>query len=116
MAARHQKLAAGQTRSCPHCRATILESAAVCPACKHHLRFGAAQDASDAAPAELALHIAGKLNIDPTAGQREYSVVITITDDQGQEISRKVVGVGGLGPGESRGVELRVEVTPRSGA
>ena len=29
----------GKTRSCPHCRATILESAAVCPACRHHLRF-----------------------------------------------------------------------------
>ena len=32
----------GRTRVCPHCKATILESAAVCPQCKHHLRFGVA--------------------------------------------------------------------------
>ena len=29
----------GATRTCPHCRATILESAIVCPGCRHHLRF-----------------------------------------------------------------------------
>jgi len=27
------------TGACPHCRENILESAAVCPACKHHVRF-----------------------------------------------------------------------------
>ena len=32
----------GATRACPHCKATILESAPVCPACKGHLRFGEA--------------------------------------------------------------------------
>ena len=31
--------APGATRSCPHCKATILESANVCPICRHHLRF-----------------------------------------------------------------------------
>ena len=31
--------APGRTRTCPHCKATILESASVCPACHHHLRF-----------------------------------------------------------------------------
>ncbi len=30
---------AGKTRACPHCKATILESASVCPACRHYLRF-----------------------------------------------------------------------------
>ena len=31
----------GATRTCPHCKATLLESAAVCPACRGHLRFDA---------------------------------------------------------------------------
>ena len=35
----------GATRKCPHCRETILESAMVCPACRHHLRYGASTDA-----------------------------------------------------------------------
>ena len=38
---------AGATRTCPHCKATILESSAVCPACRGHLRFDA--PAADAA-------------------------------------------------------------------
>ena len=32
----------GATRTCPHCKTTILESAAVCPACRGHLRTCAA--------------------------------------------------------------------------
>jgi len=35
----------GKTRSCPHCKATILESALICPQCRHHLQFGAASKA-----------------------------------------------------------------------
>ena len=35
---------AGRTRSCPHCKATILESSAICPQCRHHLKFGATDD------------------------------------------------------------------------
>ena len=31
----------GATRTCPHCKTTILESAAVCPACRGHLRLDA---------------------------------------------------------------------------
>ena len=30
---------AGATRACPHCKAIILESATVCPACRGHLRY-----------------------------------------------------------------------------
>ena len=35
---------AGATRTCPHCRATILASSATCPQCKGHLRYDAAPD------------------------------------------------------------------------
>ena len=37
---------AGATRVCPHCKATILESASVCPPCRRHLRY---DDGGDAA-------------------------------------------------------------------
>ena len=33
--------AVGAARTCPHCRQTILASAAICPACHKHLRFEA---------------------------------------------------------------------------
>jgi len=38
----------GATRVCPHCKATVLETAAICPGCRHHLRFS-----TDAAQAVL---------------------------------------------------------------
>ena len=31
--------AVGATRVCPHCKATVLQSANICPGCQHHLRF-----------------------------------------------------------------------------
>ena len=37
---------AGATRACPHCKATILESAVVCPACRGHLRYDSAAQAA----------------------------------------------------------------------
>lgn len=103
--------AAGRTRSCPHCRATILESAAVCPACQHHLRFEARPSGPPAA-GEVALRVTGQFRRGPADGRGEYSVVVIIRDAGGQEIARKVVGVGGLAPGEERGVELSVELSP----
>ena len=38
----------GATRNCPHCKATILDSASVCPACRGHLRFDPAAGAERA--------------------------------------------------------------------
>jgi hypothetical protein len=100
---------AGTTRVCPHCRATILESAAVCPACRHHLRFepGAPQRAL---PSFSPLRVEGTIR-HPGVGQPwEYSVLISIRNDRGEEITRQVVGVGPLQPAESRTFTLAVEV------
>ena len=38
---------AGATRTCPHCKATILESSSVCPACRGHLKLDAAATDAD---------------------------------------------------------------------
>lgn len=100
----------GKTRSCPHCRATILESAAVCPACRHHLRFEHRRGEQVQQASTVALRVAGQFargREDPPA---EYSVVVVIRDPRGTELARKVVGVGGLGPGEERSLELTVEI------
>ncbi len=101
----------GRTRTCPHCKATILESAAVCPQCRHHLRFGA-PGAAAPAPVEgfSALKVEGSIEHPPQGGDWEYSVVLTIRNDRGEELSRQVVGVGALKPAESRSFTLSVDV------
>lgn len=100
-----------RTRTCPHCKATILESASVCPGCRHHLRFDAAAAAREAAT-RTALRIEGTLQSPGPAEPSEYCVVIAVRDAQGAEISRQVVGVGALRWGEQRTVTLTVEVSP----
>ncbi|MGJ7904529.1 hypothetical protein [Lysobacter sp. 1R34A] len=98
----------GATRICPHCKATILESASVCPACRHHLRFDS--DASQQTAARFSpLHVEGTIRHPPSDGAWEYSMVLSIRNDRGEEITRQVVGVGALHPGEERTFTLAVE-------
>ena len=105
----------GSTRACPHCRATILESAAVCPACRHHLRFD--PSAKDRArPSVTPLRVEGTIQHPHSGEPWEYSVVVSITNDRGEEISRQVVGVGALHPDERRTFRLAVEVFAPPGA
>src|ERR1700760_3303635 len=86
----------GRTRVCPHCRATILESSAVCPKCNHHLRFGKA--AERPRPSKTALRVEGSVRHPRDAQPCEYSVVIDIRNEKGEQIARQVVGVGALQP------------------
>jgi hypothetical protein len=103
--------APGKTRICPHCKATILESAAVCPGCQHHLRFDPKAIVERRAQATFsALRVEGSFRNPPTSAAWEYSVVISIRNDKGEEVARKVVGVGALGNNESRTVTLSVDV------
>jgi len=98
----------GATRECPHCRETILESAGVCPACQHYLRFGA--DASQApAPALTPLRIEGSIRHPADGEPWEYTVVVSIRNDRGEEIGRKLIGVGAMNPYEQRTFTLSVE-------
>ena len=99
----------GKTRSCPHCRATILESAAVCPACKHHLRFESRRGRIPSREPGT-LKVSGEFARATASGPGEYHVVVVIRDAGGAELARKVIGVGGLAPGEERKVELSVEI------
>ena len=98
----------GATRECPHCRETILESAGVCPACRHYLRFDASADASEA-PALTPLRIEGSIRHPADGEPWEYTVVVSIRNDRGDEIARKLIGVGAMNPNEQRTFTLSVE-------
>ena len=102
--------AAGATRICPHCRETILESAGVCPACRHKLRFSEPASAIEA-PASVPLRVEGSIRNPADGGAHEYSMVLTIRNERGEEIVRRLVGVGALQPDEQRTFTLSVEMT-----
>ncbi len=105
---------AGATRECPHCRERILESAVVCPACKHHLRFDA--DATVApASTHTPLRIEGSFQNPGDGSAWEYSVVVAIRDHRGVEIARKLIGVGALEANEQRSFTLMVDMAPAKG-
>ena len=107
----------GKTRVCPHCKATILESAPICPQCHHHLQFGAAVYPAKKQPGFSALHVQGAIKNNESAADWEYSVVLTIQNERGEELSRQVVGVGALRPTEVRNFTLSVDIlTPESGS
>jgi RNA polymerase subunit RPABC4/transcription elongation factor Spt4 len=76
----------GKTRTCPHCKAAILESLSICPGCI--IRHPALQEAW------------------------EYFVVIAVRNDRGEEVTRQVVNVGALAGTEKRTFTLSVEVLP----
>ncbi len=98
----------GATRECPHCRETILESAAVCPACRHYLRYAPGADAPQA-PALTPLRIEGSIRHPADGDPWEYTVVVSIRNDRGEEIARKLIGVGAMNPSEQCTFTLLVE-------
>jgi hypothetical protein len=101
----------GRTRTCPHCKTIILESASICPACQHHLRFDPKAIADRRAqPAFSALRVEGNFRHPETGDGWEYSIVVSVRNDRGEEVARKVVGVGALQPNEGRTVTLSVDV------
>ena len=104
---------AGATRACPHCKATILESASVCPGCKGHLKFGSGGGLAGAAAgaAIVPLSVEGTVRA-PEGGAYEYTVVVVVRDERGQEVSRHVAGVGAMVFGEERSFSVAVEAVP----
>jgi hypothetical protein len=100
----------GETRTCPHCKATILASATVCPACRHHLRAGTRITAGSP---RLTIHpftVEGRVRGAAGENAWEYAVVLSIRNDGGEEIGRQVVGVGAMRGNEGRTFTLDVEV------
>ena len=113
MSAASRPVSTGKTRTCPHCKATILESLSICPGCMHHLRFDseAAKRQVAAAPA---LRVEGIIRHPPNEQPLEYFVIIAIRNDRGEEVTRQVVNVGALQAAEKRTFTMSVEVLPPS--
>lgn len=105
----------GATRPCPHCKAVILESASVCPACRGHLRYDEAS-MQRAKTRSVPLGIEGTLTAPDGEAVHEYSMVLSIRNERGEEIIRQVIGVGALFPGDVRSFALQVEMTEATGA
>jgi hypothetical protein len=101
----------GKTRTCPHCKATILESLSICPGCLHHLRFDQ-EAARRQVAATSALRVEGVIRHPPLEEPWEYFVVIAIRNDRGEEVARQVVNVGALQSTEKRTFALSVEMLP----
>jgi hypothetical protein len=106
----------GATRACPHCRAIVLESAAICPGCRHHLRFSGAGSAAEIAPGYSALNVEGTIRHLRSADPCEYCVVVDVRNERGEPVTRQVINVGLLQPGESRRLNLSVDLVPAKAA
>ena len=101
----------GKTRTCPHCKATILESLSICPGCMHHLRFDQ-EAARRQVAATSALRVDGVIRHPPLEDPWEYFVTISVRNERGEEVTRQVVGVGVLQSTEKRTFALSVEIMP----
>ena len=98
----------GATRECPHCRETILESAVMCPVCRHYLRFDPGAD-TPPVPALTPLRIEGSIRHPADGEPWEYTVAVSIRNDRGVEIANKLIGVGAMSPNEQCTFTLLVE-------
>jgi hypothetical protein len=103
--------AAGESRICPHCKATILKSSVSCPLCRHVLRFGSTAADSRSVPTTCPLLVEGTINYSGDGEALEYSILMEVHDETGKLISRQTVGVGALRQAEKRTFSLRVEVS-----
>ena len=102
---------AGATRTCPHCRATILESAAICPGCKHHLRFDKDARPGGVPVTQTAWQIEGTLDAQRMDAATEYSILVVVRNERNEEVARQVVNVGALQGAERRTFSLSIETS-----
>jgi hypothetical protein len=67
-------------------------------------------------PSFSALRVEGTIRHPPAGESWEYSVMVSIRNDRGEELARQVIGVGALNSAEQRTFTLAVEVfTPEGG-
>src|SRR5580704_9726626 len=103
----------GATRVCPHCKATVLENSAVCPGCRHHLRFNTGATAQTVAEeGYCALDVDGTIKHKVASEPCEYCVVLDVRNERGEQVVRQVVGVGVLQAGEVRRLHVAVDMLP----
>jgi len=104
--------AAGESRSCPHCKATILKSAASCPMCRHNFRFASFGAEPRVKTTSCPLWVEGTLKNSGDGGALEYFLSMEVRDEAGKVISRQSVGVGAIPQAAMRIFSLRIETAP----
>ena len=62
--------------------------------------------------ARTALRVEGKIKHPPQEDPWEYTVVVYIRNERGEEVARHVINVGALAKSEERVVSLSVDVMP----
>jgi len=102
---------AGESRSCPHCKATILKSAASCPICRHMLRATTLSFEPHSTLTACPLLVEGTLQNASGGDPLEYQVLMEVRDDTGKLLSRQIIGVGALRASEKRVFSVRVEMS-----
>src|SRR3569833_1726702 len=101
MSVASRPVSTGKPRTCPHCKAVILESLSICPGCLHHLRFDS-EAAKRQVAATSALRVEGLIRHPPLEGPWEYFVTNTNHNERREEKARQVVNVGALQGAEKR--------------
>jgi hypothetical protein len=77
------------------------------------LRFEPTAAVSGSAPETVTpLRVEGQIRNPADGGTWEYSMVLTIRNEHGEEIARRLVGVGAMQPEEQRTFTLNVEMVP----
>lgn len=107
-----RKSNAGDSRVCPHCKATILKSAPSCPICQHVLKFVPVGAATPSHSSKCLLSVEGTVTHPGSDEAFEYAVLMEVHDETGKIISRSTVGIGALHRAEKRTFSLRVELSP----
>ncbi len=102
---------AGESRTCPHCKATILKSSVTCPICQHVLRFASTGASAPVSPTVCPLLVEGTIDHPGDGEPVEYSILLEVHDQTGKLISRQTVGVGAFRQEEKRIFSVRVEVS-----
>ena len=103
--------AAGDSRSCPHCKATILKSSVSCPLCRHVLRFGSAAADEACNASECLLSVDGTIKHPGVGEALEYFILMEVRDETGKLVSRQSLGVGAIDKTQKRVFSLRVEMS-----
>ena len=99
----------GATRECPHCRETILESAGVCPACRHYLRFVDAGAEAPRSPHSRRCASKGASGIPPMANPGNTRSSCRSATIAAKKPPVSSIGVGAMNPNEQRTFTLSVE-------
>jgi hypothetical protein len=87
----------------------------MCPSCRKHVRFAAGGGGASSVPTFSPLRVEGSIRHPKVGEAWEYAVMISITNDRGEEVARQIVGVGAIPPGEQRKFTFAVEVFTPNG-